>query len=132
MLFLRQCHAFFFKKGKHNFPFLTHPTPSTSSNIDITLPTYFRSESHYCPEHEKLMQAYKRTARKTLEFKPELKESADSILKEVSARLGRRPNEVFFVGVHNRRTDHIEWTKKNHNRKPLKGEFFYDAMDEFR
>ena len=94
-----------------------------------------RSESHYCPEHEKLAQFYKVTVRNTLKFKPEYADAAQEVLDEVAARLGKRKRkdgDVTFVGIHNRRTDHIKWTKDNHNRKPLKPQFFYDAMDEFR
>jgi hypothetical protein len=39
---------------------------------------------------------------------------------------------VTYVGVHNRRTDHLEFIQKTSNLKPIEIDYFYDAMDYFR
>ena len=37
-----------------------------------------------------------------------------------------------FVGIHNRRTDHIDFMRKTADLKPIETDFFYDAMEYFR
>ena len=40
--------------------------------------------------------------------------------------------EMTFVGIHNRRTDHIDFMRKTADLKPIETDFFYDAMEYFR
>lgn len=93
---------------------------------------HFRSESHTCLEHEKLVAAYHRNMRRTLKFKPEVVKRVNALYEDVARKVGRPRRNIFFVGIHNRRTDHIEWTRKRHKQEPLTPEFFYDAMDSYR
>jgi len=46
--------------------------------------------------------------------------------------MGLKKKDVTFIGIHNRRTDHLAYHLKEHNHKPLKPSFFYDAMDSMR
>ena len=92
----------------------------------------FRSESHHCIEHEKLVMAYHRTVRETLKFKPDIQERVVEIYDEVARKIGKKKKDIYFVGIHNRRTDHIEYTRRKHGQKPLKPSYFQDAMEEMR
>ena len=83
-------------------------------------------------EHENLVRAYHRTARNTLKFRPEYVERVTEIYDEVARKMGKKKKDLFFVPIHNRRTDHLEYSRKKFNQKPLKADYFYDAMDEFR
>ena len=40
--------------------------------------------------------------------------------------------EITYVGIHNRRTDHLEFIRKTADLKPLQNDYFYDAMEYFR
>ena len=40
--------------------------------------------------------------------------------------------EMTYVGIHNRRTDHLEFIKKTADMVPIEIDYFYDAMDYFR
>ena len=59
---------------------------------------FFRSESHVCPEHEKLVQAYHLNMRRTLKFKPEIVERANHIFDEVAKKMHLKRKDVYFVG----------------------------------
>ncbi len=82
------------------------------------------------------MIAYQTAMRRTLRFRPEISDRVRGIYEKVAKKFARRrhikESEITFIGVHNRRTDHIEYTKQHHKQEPLEPEFFYDAMEEFR
>ncbi|XP_059089721.1 galactoside alpha-(1,2)-fucosyltransferase 1-like [Tigriopus californicus] len=69
---------------------------------------------------------------KTLKFKPDLTQRAAQIIDHVVAQMGRPKKEITFIGVHNRRTDHLEYFERYFKKKPLKPSYFHDAMDIFR
>jgi hypothetical protein len=83
-----------------------------------------------------LTEAFQTTMRRTLEFQPEIRERVKQIyskvMSEVAASKEIAGSDITWIGVHNRRTDHIKYTREKHDRKPLEPEFFHDAMDEFR
>ncbi len=58
--------------------------------------------------------------------------AANEVFQDVAKMMGKKPKDVTFIGVHNRRTDHMGYSRKNRGVKPLKSQYFIDAMDEFR
>ena len=42
------------------------------------------------------------------------------------------PEEVTYVGVHIRRTDHLQFMKDQHEMEPLGADYYNDAMEYFR
>ncbi len=53
-------------------------------------------------------------------------------MKQVAKKLGSKPKELTYVGIHNRRTDGIDFIKRGWFQEELGVEFFNDAMDYFR
>eukprot|EP00095_Tigriopus_kingsejongensis_P007591 maker-scaffold417_size177606-snap-gene-0.45 protein:Tk07591 transcript:maker-scaffold417_size177606-snap-gene-0.45-mRNA-1 annotation:"galactoside 2-alpha-l-fucosyltransferase 2" len=92
----------------------------------------YRAESHHCVEHDRMVKAYHQTMRNTLEFRPEIMTRVNKIIEEVARKMGSPRREITFVGVHNRRTDHIAYTKKKEGKTPLKPSYFHHAMDAMR
>jgi hypothetical protein len=70
--------------------------------------------------------------RNTLVFKPEIRKHVKRVFGQVAKKMGKKRKEITFISVHNRRTDHLDYTRKEHKRGPLTPEYFYDAMDAFR
>ena len=98
----------------------------------ITSTALHRSESHVCNEHQLIVKRYHINMRNTLKFRPEIMERVIQIYDDVTRKMHMPKKDITFIGVHNRRTDHLAWTKKQHNQEPLTSEYFYDAMDAFR
>ncbi len=46
--------------------------------------------------------------------------------------MGLPRREVYFVGVHSRRTDHIQFHKEQTDQKPLKPSYFKHAFEDYR
>ena len=63
-----------------------------------------------------------------MHFKPHIVKK----VKETLDKLKKKRGKVTFIGVHVRRTDHLVYMKEFFQRKPLKADFFNDAMDYFR
>ena len=43
-----------------------------------------------------------------------------------------KKKDITFIGVHNRRTDHLAYSKEQFGNKPLTASYFHDAMDIYR
>lgn len=54
------------------------------------------------------------------------------LFDQIAEKMNLPKKKITFIGVHNRRTDHLEYTKKKFNRKPITKKYFHDAMDSFR
>lgn len=78
------------------------------------------------------MKRYHINMRKTLKFIPEIMERVYDVYDSVAKKMHLPKKDITFIGIHNRRTDHLAWTQKKHKRSPLKASYFYDAMDKFR
>lgn len=70
--------------------------------------------------------------RKTLQFKPSIMTKMKKTMKGVAKKMGLKPKEVTYVGIHNRRTDGLKFMKDNFQQDPLGPDYFHDAMDYFR
>ena len=92
----------------------------------------YKSEKHPGKEHDRLIEAYHHTLRRVLKFKPEVRKHVVELYDEIARKMQLPKKEITFIGVHNRRTDHIKFHKEQHNKKPLTPDFFIDAMDEMR
>ena len=53
-------------------------------------------------------------------------------MKKAAKALGKKPKEITYVGIHNRRTDSVEFIKRDWFKEPLREDFFEDAMEYFR
>lgn len=73
-----------------------------------------------------------RSMKKVLNFKPEILERVQEIFVDVAKKVGKDPSDITFITIHNRRTDHLDFVKQRDKKKPLKADYFYNAMDEFR
>ena len=53
-------------------------------------------------------------------------------MKRIAKDLGLKSKQVTYVGVHNRRTDSIEFIRKGWFQEELDEDFFRDAMEYFK
>jgi hypothetical protein len=82
----------------------------------------------------KFMARMEDTVRKTFKFHPHIQSAADATIADVAKRFKKtsQTSDVTFVGIHNRRTDHIDFVKKTARAKPITKRYFKDAMEYFR
>jgi hypothetical protein len=85
----------------------------------------------------KFMARMEDTVRKTFKFHPHIQSAADATIADVAKRFKKtsqtsQTSEITFVGIHNRRTDHIDFVKKTARAKPITKRYFKDAMEYFR
>eukprot|EP00095_Tigriopus_kingsejongensis_P007597 maker-scaffold417_size177606-snap-gene-0.46 protein:Tk07597 transcript:maker-scaffold417_size177606-snap-gene-0.46-mRNA-1 annotation:"galactoside 2-alpha-l-fucosyltransferase 2" len=92
----------------------------------------YRAQHHECREHELLVKAARFQAVKHLQFQPVFRQRAAQILTDVAKAKGLPINQITFIGVHNRRTDHLKYFQTHFHQGPLKPSYFHDAMDIFR
>ena len=82
------------------------------------------------------LQRMEEFARDHFRFHRHIQAAAEETLRDVSsARLEKsshKSTEVTFVGIHNRRTDHLKFAEKIAGVKPIKKSYFKDAMEYFR
>ena len=93
---------------------------------------YSLSASEPSEQHDALIKAYARTMKRTLRFRPDIVERVRDIFDGVADTMGVAKKDVTFVGVHNRRTDHIAFVEKKAKKKALGKKYFREAMAEFR
>jgi O-glycosyl hydrolase len=72
--------------------------------------------------------------RKNFRFHPDIAATAEQTLRDVAdvMKKSSRQDDVTFVGIHNRRTDHLEFVKRLAKAKPIGKKYFMEAMDYFR
>ena len=94
-----------------------------------------RPEDHLGPEQEFFSQAYVKHLQKNLKFYPRIQTRVNKALKKVAKDMKKKPKDITYVGIHNRRTDHMTFMKKHMKREELEElgvDFFMDGMDYFR
>lgn len=79
----------------------------------------------------KYYKKYKQQSIKALTFKPEFQRFADLNLNNVAKKVGKDPKKITFVGIHNRRTDYLEFRRKRLGLDNLYEDYFDDAMAYF-
>ena len=86
-------------------------------------------------ETAKFMVKMEDTVRRNFRFHPHIQAAADATVADVSRRVKKsesKKHDVTFVGIHNRRTDHLNFTMKTDRAKPIKPKYFREAMEYFR
>ncbi|TRY79224.1 hypothetical protein TCAL_07359 [Tigriopus californicus] len=111
-----------YRTGKVLQFFPTHPK----------FPFGYRPEDHWSKEQEAMQTKYVHFLRETLKFKPSIMTKMKKTMKGVAKKLGLKPKEVTYVGIHNRRTDGLKFMKDNFQQDPLDADYFHDAMEYFR
>ena len=67
-----------------------------------------------------------------LHFKDIFVESAQKKLHQVKKSFKKSKKETVFVGIHSRRTDHLDFQQKKLSVTPLKPSYYLDAIELFR
>ena len=70
--------------------------------------------------------------RETLRFKPEIVAKVNAVYDSIALSMGTPRRDLFFVAMHNRRTDYVEYNREVHGQGPLIPEYFSVAMEAFR
>ena len=56
----------------------------------------------------------------------------DFSLQILNFQVGKKPEKITYVGIHNRRTDYLEFRRKRLGLDNLYEDYFEDAMEYFR
>ena len=94
-----------------------------------------RPEDHLGPEQDQFSQAYTKYLRKTLKFIPRVQTRVNLALKKVAKGMKKKPKDITYIGIHNRRTDHLAFMRNEMKMKDLEElgkDFFMDGMEYFR
>ena len=94
-----------------------------------------RPEDHLGPEQEHFSNAYVKYLRKTLKFYPRVQTRVNLALKKVAKEMKKKPKDITYIGIHNRRTDHLTFLRETMKMKDLEElgkDFFMDGMEYFR
>jgi hypothetical protein len=85
-------------------------------------------------ETTKFMAKMEDTVRSNFKFHPHIQAAADLTVADISRHTEKSgpKHDVTYVGIHNRRTDHLEFTMKTDRAKPIKPKYFKEAMEYFR
>ena len=94
-----------------------------------------RPEDHLGPEQEFFSQAYVKHLQKNLKFYPRIQTRVNKALKKVAKEMKKKPKDITYVGIHNRRTDHLKFMKtqmKMEDMEELGVDFFMEGINYFR
>ena len=94
-----------------------------------------RVEDHLGPEQEKFSSAYVKHLQQNLKFHQRIQKRVNKALKKVADGMKKDSKEITYVGIHNRRADHLAFMKKHmkmEDMEELGVDFFMDGMDYFR
>ena len=72
--------------------------------------------------------------RNNLKFLPRIQTRVNLALKNVAKQMNKKPKDVTYIGVHNRRTDHLHFVqnKLKVDAEELGRDFSEDGMEYFR
>ena len=101
----------------------------------IAITFLLRYEDNIGPEQEKFFQAYVAALRKTLKFYPRVQTRVNVALKKVAKTMNMKPSDVTYVGIHNRRTDFMDFmrtTQKKDKIEELGKDYLIHGMEYFR
>jgi len=125
-----------FEKYEGDVELLKRPEWRTGRAVQI-----FIQQSNYMRhEIQGGRHYYKKFRKQTMEaltFRPKFRMFADRALADVARRYRKakglpKKTEVTFVGVHNRRTDYLDFRQKKLQLDNLYEDYFEDATDYFR
>lgn len=122
---------FGFKKFEGNIETLSADYWKTGHAIQIYIgrENYLRSEIQ---GGRKFYKKYRKECMHALSFKPLFARHAQITLENIAKKVGKKPKDLTYVAVHNRRTDFLEFRRKTLKMDNLYEDYFEDAMDYFR
>ena len=88
----------------------------------------YRPEEHLCKEQEQFQRDYLTHVRKNMKFKYNADEKAQRSLLGMARKIKINPQKVNFIGVHVRRTDHVDFMLKQHDMEPIEDDYYDDAI----
>jgi len=122
---------FGFRKYEGNVELLGSDSWRTGQAIQIFIAkeNFMR---HEIQGGRKFYKKYKKQSLEALTFKPQFQSYADINLHNIAKKVGKKPDKITFVGIHNRRTDYLEFRRKRLQLDNLYEDYFQDAMEYFR
>ena len=88
----------------------------------------YKPEDHLCKEQEQFQRDYLKHVRKNMTFKYHAEEKAQRRLLGMARKRKINPQKVNFIGVHVRRTDHVDFMLKQHDMEPIEDDYYDDAI----
>ena len=89
-----------------------------------------------CPgeDLQKYVQEHYSEFRDGLRFLPEFRDYAADLKRKAAVKVGKNVADITFVGIHNRRTDYLDYMKSKFGvtKNPFKKSYFMAAMEYFR
>jgi len=124
-------HQFGFRKYEGDVELLGTDSWMTGQAIEI----YIAKENfmrHEIQGGRKFYKKFKKQSLEALTFKPHIQSYADINLRNIAKKVGKKPEKITYVGIHNRRTDYLEFRRKRLKLDNLYEDYFEDAMEYFR
>ena len=100
---------------------------------------------HLGKERENFVHSYIRSVRKTLKFYTNVSNKVHKSFQELASFVGIGPEKITFIGLHNRRTDFLDYWEEYRKTLPFRSinvsskqyevlgkEYFEEAMNYFR
>ena len=91
-----------------------------------------RPEDHISRDQDEFQRNYVSHLRQKLRFHPGVETRVKKTLKQIAKHKKLQPKDVTYVGIHNRRTDHLEYVSTHLGFEPIEADYFIDAMEYFR
>ena len=112
----------------------------------MTLPPYIllvkkiyqcfsRPEEHLGLEQDHFSDSYIKHLQQNLKLYPRIQTKVDNALRKVAREMKKKLKDITYVGIHNRRTDHLMFMKKHTEMEEMEElgiDFFMDGIDYFR
>merc|ERR1712038_1308928 len=92
---------------------------------------------HEVQGHRQFYKKYRKESLRALTLRSKFRTHADDVLRQLERDFRLENNmvqgsDVTFVGVHDRRTDYLEFRRKRLKLRPLYRGYFEDAFEYFR
>ena len=82
---------------------------------------------------KRLYQKYRPKTLKALRFIPDLINKANIVFTDAARRIGKKPSEVTYIGIHARRgEDMLDYRERGLGLENLAEDYYLDAMEYFR
>ena len=80
-------------------------------------------------------QAYVKALKLNLKFYPRVQTRVNLALKNVAKAMHKKSKDITYIGIHNRRTDHLDFMRKTMKMEDLEElgrGYFEDGIEYFR
>jgi len=122
---------FGWQKYQGNIELLGNPEWSTGNAIQV----YLSKEDfmrHEIQGGRKYYKKFRKESRDALQLKEPFRRHAELTLQQISKKVDIKSSELTYIGIHNRRTDYLEFRRRRLGLENLYEDYFEDAIAYFK